>query len=101
MLFSTLSNSTALVEYSDSSDWQKTIRKNLSTDKNYTIDLKNYGWDRCDIRANKDNLITANCYTANKNLIIFDCHPLDESISVYISDSTGTKMTRIKLVCKY
>jgi hypothetical protein len=101
LCFATFANSKTVVEYRDSSDFYRVITKNLRADENYIINLKEFGWNECDIKSNESKTINAKCYTDKNALIMFDCHPQEGRTKVYFTDPSGGKMAVITLICAY
>jgi hypothetical protein len=90
--------SKAVVEFTDSDDFNKRFVKRLKADEKMELDLKKFGWDKCMIKANDTaTAIYATCYADRQRSIDFSCWG-DESVEISLS---GKGLASIKLVCAY
>ncbi len=108
-LIATNSFASGFVEYRDSSDSYKSLKKiSLQDNETHKIDLSHIGWKNCEISNSgkiENRIIQASCYSKDTS-ISFQCYGEEEievmmhgSVEVKRNESRGAKALSIKLIC--
>lgn len=90
--------SKAIIEYTDSNDFNKKIIKSLKPEEKIEINLEKFGWSKCEINSNDTkSAIHAKCWVDKKRFVSFSCWG-DESVEI---DVHGNGLASVKLICTF
>lgn len=103
LLFGTNAFCSGLIEYQDTTDEFRTVKKiQLKSGENYKLNIAYLGWDFCNFRNSSDasiKLIETACFTKNGGGISLFCFD-DKNETVMLHNHKGLPVMILKLICK-